>query len=154
MGQYFVIVNADKQELLDPSYFGHGYKLGDMVRGGLMGALTGLTYLLALSGSIGGVELHESDPMFGRWAGDRVAIVGDYFQGMVGDVQWETELTYNRVTDWQDGWVDISEHVLRSIEAFFETKCVRDFPPEVEHRSVLNADGTVTPLPNPFWVDE
>jgi|SRR6185437_1369621 len=154
MGQYFVIVNVDKQELLDLSYFGHGSKLGDLVRGGLTGALTGLTYLLALSGSIGGVELHEQDPMFGRWAGDRVAVVGEYFQGVVGDIHWESETTYYRVSGWQDGWVDISEHVLRSIEAFFEARLERNHPPEFEHRSVLNAEGTVTSLPNPEWMDD
>jgi hypothetical protein len=154
MGQYFVIVNVDKREFLDPGYFGHGFKLGDLVRGGPTGALTGLTYLLALSGSIAGADLHEHDPMFGRWAGDRIAIVGEYFQGAVGSISWETELTYTRVKGWQDGWVDVSEHVLRSIETFFEIQRQWDIPPDIEHRSVLHADGTLTPLPNPDWVDE
>jgi hypothetical protein len=58
-GAYFVIVNVDKHELLDLRYLDHGFKLGDLVRGGLVGALIGLTYLLALSGSIGEVELQK-----------------------------------------------------------------------------------------------
>ncbi len=154
MGQYFVIVNVDRREFLDPGYFDHGSKLGDLVRGGLTGALTGLTYLLALSGSIAGGELHETDPMFGRWAGQRIAIVGDYYGGTVGDLAWETELTYAKVQYWQDGWVDISEHVLGAIEAFFETRRRWEFPPDFEHRSVLHADGTVTALPYPGWSEE
>jgi len=153
MGQYFVIINADKRELLDPNYFGDGCKFGDLVRGGLVGALNGLTYLLTMSGTVGGVELRAQDPMYGRWVGDRVAIIGEYFRGTIGDVRWEPETTYYRVCGWQDGWVDISEHVLRSIEMFFETRLERG-PLDVEHRSVLNTDGTVAPLPNLFWEDD
>jgi type I restriction enzyme M protein len=68
------------KEFLDPGSFAHGLKLGDFVAAPpRTSVLGGLLYLLALSGSVGGVELHERDAMFGRWAGQRIAIIGDYY---------------------------------------------------------------------------
>lgn len=152
MGQYFLICNLDKKEVIDPGEFGHGMKLGDMVSNS-QGALMGLTYLLALSGSIGGVERRARDPMFGRWAGDRIAIVGDYFSETVAGMTWDEDV-WLRVSAWRDGWVDISEHVIRSMEEFFEVQVprVRDNEPQ---RSIVQPDGRVIPNGVPsWWVDD
>jgi hypothetical protein len=60
MGQYYVIVNVDKKELIDPSKYDNGVKLmefsyiGNEVTNALMNLMNG------------------------RWKGDRVYVVGDY----------------------------------------------------------------------------
>jgi hypothetical protein len=70
MGQYFVILNLDREEYLDPNQFGEGLKLFEFC--GL--TMAGLTVLLT----------HEADGYFdqgsallGAWAGQRVVIAGD-----------------------------------------------------------------------------
>jgi hypothetical protein len=82
VGQYHLAVNLDKHEYIHPHHLGDGLKLMEfgMSAGGTMSALA---ILLACSNGRGGGDLHvdESHPAFGRigsWAGDRIAIVGDY----------------------------------------------------------------------------
>lgn len=146
MGEYFVICNLDRKEALDPGVFGHGYKPGDLLHGALnKGVLHGLLHLLSLSGSIKGVRERISDPLFGRWAGQRIAIVGDYYEGLVADLTWEQEVQFVDVRNGQDGWIDISEHVVRAIGGTLEYRF--ELP-----RSALHPDGTITPLPYP-WGD-
>lgn len=76
MGQYHVTVNLDKREFLDPHKLGDGLKLWEQLnsQGGVMAALH---ILLACSNGRGGGDIEEHE-MVGRWAGDRVAVVGDY----------------------------------------------------------------------------
>ena len=144
MGEYFVICNFDRKEALDPGVFGHGYKPGDLLHGALnQGVLHGLLHLLSLSGSIRGVHERMSDPLFGRWAGQRIALVDDYYHGPVADIIWEQEVHYLTVCNGQDGWIDISEHVVRAIGGTLEN-CF-ELP-----RSVLHPDGTITALPYPW----
>ena len=103
MGQYYVVANLDKKEILHPHAFGDGLKLLEF--GCSSGStMTGLAVLLATSNGRGGGDLtpsegkHEylpgtgkftSDKKYlaeqkkiqkvaGRWAGDRIAVVGDY----------------------------------------------------------------------------
>ncbi len=147
MGQYFIVCNFDKKELLDPSMFGDGMKLDELV-GRITGTLMGLTYLLALSGRGGGVEWRATDPMFGRWAGDRIAIVGDYYSETVAGMTWDEEV-WTRVSSSRDEWVDISEHVIPSIAAFFENRSPQANAHGMGPRSVLHPDGTATAIPQP-----
>lgn len=71
MGQYFIVVNLDKQEYLHAHAFGQGLKLGEFTHGG-NGCMAALAVLLADNGA------GEESASLGRWLGDRVAIVGDY----------------------------------------------------------------------------
>lgn len=144
MGESFVIVNFDRKEVLDPGVFGHGYKPGDFFHGAeKQGVLHGLCHLLALSGSIRGVQERNSDPLFGRWAGQRLALAGDYYHGPVAGMVWEQDLHYLEVRTGQNGWIDIGEHVFAAIGGKLEGRF--DVP-----RSVLHTDGTVTALPYPW----
>lgn len=70
MGQYFYIVNLDKKEFLHPHKFGDGLKLWE-IGCSSMGTLAGLTLLLGTSSGI-------DSELAGRWAGNRIAIIGDY----------------------------------------------------------------------------
>jgi len=80
MGQYHITVNLSKREFIDPHGLGCGLKLWEQIdtRAGIP---TALMVLLACSNGRGGGDLEEypdCPETIGRWAGDRVAVVGDY----------------------------------------------------------------------------
>jgi hypothetical protein len=78
MGQYHMVVNLDKHEFVMPHRLGDGLKLREfaMSEGGVM---TALAILLSCSDGRGGGDFCLQDTEWGgRWAGDRIAIVGDY----------------------------------------------------------------------------
>jgi hypothetical protein len=144
MGEYFKVFNLDRREVLDPGLLGHGRKLGDVGRNERL--MMALTYLLARSGTVRGQQRAGDDAMFGRWSGERITLAGDAFSGMTGDVAWDEE-AWMRRGDGLEGWVDISEHVLASLEDFFEVPPADRRPLSRPLRSVLHPDGRVTPLP-------
>lgn len=75
MGQYHHAVNLDKREYLSPHDMGMGLKQWEQVSERTALALVAL---LSCSNGRGGGDLPEVDGINGRWAGDRVAFVGDY----------------------------------------------------------------------------
>lgn len=77
MGQYFLVLNLDKLQYLHPHCFGDGLKLLEFGCSS-NGTLTGLTFLLRKSTEGGGGDYDGSHEIVGSWAGDRIAIVGDY----------------------------------------------------------------------------
>ncbi len=103
MGQYHFICNIDRQEYLHPHDLGDGLKLMEFGASG-DGAMLALAVLLAeqnKGGARGGGDLHpwtggpgyegreveqtgDEDRLMsdivGRWAGDRIAIIGDYWE--------------------------------------------------------------------------
>lgn len=133
MGQYHIVVNLDRQEFLHPHRMGDGLKLLEFGCSPI-GTMTGLAILLAASngegrggGDLSLVDYHyvegnhsttarpgaeQAKFIVGRWAGQRIAIVGDYHEP--NDVPGYTLHSefWNAVTDERDGWVDISRFVL------------------------------------------
>lgn len=105
MGQYYRIANLDKKEHLDPHKFDEGAKLMEFGCSG-RGMLTGLAVLLATSNGKGGGDLRTSSDLPGRWAGDRIAVVGDYSEGQYADVHHDMD---------GEEWTDISAEVLACI---------------------------------------
>lgn len=77
MGQYYLIVNIDKEQYLYPHKFGDGLKLMEFGNSAC-GTLLGLAVLLANGNNRGGGDLRTDHPMVGHWAGDRVVVAGDY----------------------------------------------------------------------------
>jgi hypothetical protein len=68
MGQYYRIVNLDRSEYLDPGCFEQGPKFHNLwSRGGIMEAL----------GVLLASDRFEGDDVTGRWAGQRVVVLGD-----------------------------------------------------------------------------
>lgn len=136
MGQYHMPANLDRYEYLHPHHCGDGLKLMEF---GLSarGTMTCLAVLLAASnrgGARGGGDLHDwrddpygdgrnapegpTDPellmkhIVGRWAGDRIAIIGDYFkEGDVHDLSVEEMAAL-----WNDDapWKNISALALEA----------------------------------------
>ena len=75
MGQYFVVANVTKKEMLHPHKFGSGLKFLEFTLDGFS-VMSGLAHLLAKSTD--GVTAFDNDEITGRWIGDHIEIVGDY----------------------------------------------------------------------------
>lgn len=137
MGQYHWPINLDKKEYIHPHKFGDGLKLMEFGVSG-RGTMTGLAVLLAASnrgGARGGGDLHAwlggpgyegreapIDPdrasvllseVVGRWAGDRIAIIGDYHEP--DDIPG-VELRDDFLDTLHETWEDISAIVIETME--------------------------------------
>ncbi len=82
MDQYHLIVNLEKRQFLEPHAFGDDPKLLEFGNDS-QGTMTALAVLLARDNGLahGDLRLPENTPdrdLIGAWAGDRIAIVGDY----------------------------------------------------------------------------
>jgi hypothetical protein len=93
----------DKHEYLHPHEFGDGLKLMEFGSSG-QGTMMALAVLLATSNGRGGGDFrgHDHHGFVGRWAGDRITIIGDYHEPT--DAGGEDN-------PWQEGeqkWTDIS----------------------------------------------
>jgi hypothetical protein len=77
MGQYWKTVNLDKREFICPHKLGGGLKLWEQANNppGTPVALFILTAAMPVPRGGGDFQPH---PAIGRWAGDRIATVGDY----------------------------------------------------------------------------
>lgn len=152
MGQYHIPVNLDKKEYILPHKLGSGLKLWEQLANhpSTSGALI---VLLAASNGRGGGDFDETEnwhgperqfpqhnaspgpmpenyeevasAMIGRWAGDRIAIIGDYAER--GDLpdEFEAETIYDRCGDGGD-YVDISDWVARVLEHELHIQFVGD----------------------------
>ena len=116
MGQYFIVVNLDKKEFIHPHSFNDGLKLLEFGCS-RNGTLTALTLLLRKSSDGGGGDIEEQTPIVGSWAGDRIAIIGDYDASKLYD---EAQENYKDVSQdalfamLQDRW--IKQDFLESIK--------------------------------------
>jgi len=123
MGQYWIPVNLDKKEFINPHKLGSGLKLREQV-GSFPATGTALLILCAaMPESRGGgdmsieTDLHKRT--IGRWAGCRVALVGDYAED--ADLKAKKgDLPASKIWDACMGddatWKDITEDVCAVIE--------------------------------------
>ncbi len=97
MGQYHVTANLSKKEFVHPHALGDGLKLIEQAGSGPGGIGTALILLLAASNGYGGgdFDVEDSNEVVGRWAGDQVAIVGDYAEPEDLAPEHEAELVYD-----------------------------------------------------------
>ena len=118
MGQYHYVVNLTKREFIHPHKLGCGLKLWEQIANH-PGTGAALIILLACSNGRGGGDLKD-DPagMIGRWAGDQIAVVGDYAEN--GDLpkQFKAKEIYRQCGDFERAtpYRDISEDVAAVIE--------------------------------------
>jgi hypothetical protein len=147
MGQYWKVVNLDKHEYLDQYKLGAGAKLWEQLAShpGTGAAL--IILCAAMPEARGGGDLDmvgpnwhgveretaSNDPpqltesymaiakrAIGRWAGDRIAIVGDYAEDTDLGQAWQASTIYNKCHEGQNGepseWLDITDDVAKVIE--------------------------------------
>lgn len=81
MGQYHLVANLSRKEFIDPHKLGVGLKLVEQLHS-RASTPHAIFILLAASngtGGRGGGDLRGAGPdVIGRWAGDQIAIIGDY----------------------------------------------------------------------------
>ena len=99
MGQYFAIYNLDKEQVINPARFNDGLRLREFGSSSC-GTMLALAALLAHGNEHGGI--HSSHEIIGTWAGDRIAIIGDYAD----------------ISSFSEGlasFTDVSEHILQAL---------------------------------------
>lgn len=94
MGQYYKIVNTEKKQYIDPRNLRAGLKMWEIVHN--LGGL--LIYLTGRSSGAGGGDPRGETQHFGRWANNRVIVVGDYHEegpnaGLYNRVEEDPEYT-------------------------------------------------------------
>jgi len=104
MGQYHVLVNVDKKEVVVPHGLGLGLKQWEH-NGDFNGTLADAMYLLMMTSPARGGGDYPQTEVSGRWTGDRVLVLGDYTDDSdvpsipnVGSLYGETE-NYTDITD-------------------------------------------------------
>jgi len=129
MGQYWLVVNLDRKEFLNPHRVGCGLKLGEQLHTfpGTPNAL--LMLCSAMPIRRGGGNINPST-VVGRWAGNRVAVVGDYaedddFPMKDGDIP-ASKIYGECKADVSSKFTDISDLVAEAIEDEFNGKFVGD----------------------------
>lgn len=147
MGQYWLAVNLDKQEFIDPHQLGVGLKLGEQVGSG-HGTPDALFILVAAmrerrgggdfdwdsnyygsdrytsgaknpdmnGGKVNRKYNEIAKRTIGRWAGDRIAVVGDYSENEDLNTTPPFGEIYGLCRDDGTGWKDITPDVARVIE--------------------------------------
>lgn len=131
MGQYYMIANLDKREFVNPHEIGSGLKAMEILGTGT--ACSALTMLmLSCPERRGGGDPDDDSSVhkvLGRWAGDRVAIVGDYAQDDdLPNSPIPASKIYAHCADKDErqagDFVDISGDVARALEAQYGGKFV------------------------------
>ena len=88
MGQYHYVANLEKREYVDPNGIGSGLKAWEQAMN-LPGTPIALFLLTIAQNGRGGGDFNPElnwdieenpDGVIGRWAGDRIAIIGDYWE--------------------------------------------------------------------------
>lgn len=145
MGQYWVAVNLDKKEFVNPHKLGSGSKLWEQLANSPGTGEALLILCAAMPETRGGGDFdlknnwhgperrfpqHNSKPgpmpkqyqtiakrTIGRWAGDRIALVGDYAKDGDLAAKHKASTIYHKCyRDGQDGWTDVSDDVAAVIE--------------------------------------
>jgi len=113
MGQYWLPVNLTKREYFDPRRLGAGLKLCEQV-GSHPGTGPALVILCAaMPVSRGGGDL-KPHPAIGRWAGDRIALVGDYAEDSDLPAEFEVSSIYQKCRGGE--WTDVTAMVVEVLE--------------------------------------
>jgi hypothetical protein len=117
MGQYHFVLNLDKKEFLHPHRLGDGLKLMEFGNSG-GGTMTALGLLLAGCAINEPADSATQSLHLGSWAGDRIAIIGDYAEAEDLPVE-DAAAIYDQIFGEQaDGsWTDRSPAGRELIEA-------------------------------------
>jgi len=116
MGQYFRFVNVTKEEYVDPWDIGGGAKLWEWCVNKEAGIFP---YLLRKSNESGGGDLNDiaAAKYAGRWAGDKLYLVGDYDESRL----WEkAEKQYRNISlelgKEYNGFVELESNQLKPLK--------------------------------------
>ena len=126
MGQYHLTVNLDKKEFIDPHRLGDGLKLWEQMnsQGGTMAALYLLLACACKGGPRGGGD-PDYHPLIGSWAGNRIAVVGDYAEDT--DLPNSKDKASEIYGLCRDGvYKDITDDIIPALERECEVKITEE----------------------------
>lgn len=136
MGQYHYIVNLEKREYIDPDHLGVGLKAWEQLANMPSTPQALFCLLLCSNGRGGGDLIDPGEPVIGRWAGNRIAVVGDYADDsdLAGPLHDPVSAIYGLCT----------EGIYRDISALVRPVLAAELGIEyvAEPRSIRWADGT------------
>ena len=118
MGQYYVVVNLDKKEYIDPSEFGDQITRLFYIGKSGRGAMSVLVSLL--------MDLPAKNPFVGRWSGDRIVVSGDYAEA---GKFLKGENLYNLAME--GGFKNIGEYGMKAMLKTIEAARKNDFILEI-----------------------
>lgn len=114
MGQYHILANLDKHEVVIPHALGLGLKQREHV-GAYNGTLADALYFLTMTSPARGGGDFPQVSISGRWAGDRCVVLGDYTENSDLPNIPNAEDLYSEA----DGWTNISEIVAADLGSIF-----------------------------------
>ena len=108
MGQYFRAVNLDKKEYINPWEMGNGAKLWEWAANNITRIFP---FLLRKSNEGGGGDIQKDYKNAGRWAGDRIVVVGDYDEsGLYDKASREFKEISREIEDEFNDFIEIKEY--------------------------------------------
>jgi len=111
MGQYFLLVNLDKREYVCPICIGGLMKLWEWCVGRQSGVIP---FLLRKSSETGGGDIRRSYETAGRWAGDRIVLIGDYDEsGLFNEAYDEYKDISAKLLEEYNDFVEEDEYKLK-----------------------------------------
>lgn len=124
MGQYFYIVNLDKCEYLDPLNLRAGMKLWEICANSCLNVLG---FLLRQSSETGGGDIRKEYTNAGRWANDRIVVVGDYDESDIFNIAGNDykEISQEIKNEWND-FIELSELKIPKEDHYFCRKCQKE----------------------------
>lgn len=108
MGQYFKIANLDKKEFICTWDINNGAKFLEILCNNIARLVP---YLLRKSDESGGGDIHNFEELeyCGRWACDKIVIIGDY----------DSSNLYAEI-DKKNGWTNISKEAAGEFDSVIE----------------------------------
>jgi len=131
MGQYWIPVNLDKKEYVNPHKLGAGLKLREQLATHPSTGEALVVLCAAMPELRGGGDLKEAE-IVGRWAGDRIALVGDYAEDSDLAAEFEASKIYgqcNRGGTYTDITNDVCVVIEHELQGKFSGTGWRDFVP-------------------------
>lgn len=114
MGQYHLLANLDKHEVVLPRGLDFGFKQRE--HAGFRGSMSDALYLLLMTSPARGGGDWPFTTSSGAWTGDRVVVLGDYTQDEdLPDIPHAGTLFGIASEDW----TDISDRVARDLAIVF-----------------------------------
>ena len=109
MGQYHMLVNIDKKEYVDPWGFDGLAKAQEELHNKITPA--GLFFLMVCPAARGVGDFDEGE-YAGRWHGDRVVVLGDYFEA--DDFEGAADLDWSTI---REEWTNIADGLAQALIA-------------------------------------
>lgn len=129
MGQYWRVFNLDLKECLKPQDLQVGLTLQEQLGSVLPTAV--MLLCAAHREHRGGGEVEVCD-VVGRWAGHRIAWVGDYAKREDLPEEFEAETLYERVCDCPEGGCSHGDRGYRNISQLVWPVLLREMPELLE----------------------